>query len=60
MPNKTDEVNLKVLNMIKGLKELKAHVKHILCECIYKFDSINYTSEQKYNNASVIVNVKNQ
>ena len=46
--------------MIKGLKELKAHVKHILCKCIYKFDSIKYTSEQKYNNASVIVNVKNQ
>ena len=35
--------------MMKGLKESKAPVKHILCEWRYKFDGRKYTSQQKYN-----------
>ena len=33
VPNKTKDLNLSVLNMITGINESKALIKHIDCEC---------------------------
>ena len=40
VPNKTEDLNLIILNMITGKNELKTLRKHISCECKYKFDGI--------------------
>ena len=37
MPNKTENLNLSVFNMITEINELKILTKHILCECKCKF-----------------------
>ena len=39
VPNKTEDLNLSVFNMITGIKESKTLTKHIPCECKYKIDS---------------------
>ena len=33
IPNKTEDLNLSVFNMIRGINESKALTKHLLCEC---------------------------
>ena len=38
VPNKTEDINLKVFNMITGINESKTLTKHILCKCGCKFD----------------------
>ena len=38
VPNKTEDLNLSVLNMITGINESKTLSKHISCECKCKFD----------------------
>ena len=38
-PNKTEDLNLNVFNMIAGLNESKILTKHISCKCECKFDS---------------------
>ena len=38
VPNKTDDVNLNVFNLVTGINESKLLTKHISCECKYKFD----------------------
>ena len=38
VPNKTDDLNLSMLNMITGINESKTLTKHISCECKCKFD----------------------
>ena len=38
VPNKTENVNLIVLNMITGINELKKLTKQISCECKCKLD----------------------
>ena len=35
VPNKTEDLNLSMLNMIKGINESKVSTKHISCECKY-------------------------
>ena len=37
VPNKTEYLNLNVLNMITGINRLKTLTKHISCECKCKF-----------------------
>ena len=37
-PNKTEDLNLSVFNMITEKNELKILTKHISCECKCKFD----------------------
>ena len=32
-PNKTEDLNLSMFNMIKGINECKTLAKHISCEC---------------------------
>ena len=41
VPNKTEDLNLSVFNMITGISESKTLTKHILCECKCKFDGKN-------------------
>ena len=41
IPNKTEDLNLSVFNMITGINESKPLTKHISCECKCKFDGKN-------------------
>ena len=41
VPNKTEDLNLSVFNMITGISESKTLTKHILCNCKCKFDGKN-------------------
>ena len=46
VPNRSEDLNLNVLNMIKRIKELKTLKKHRSCKCKCKFDEINCNSDQ--------------
>ena len=48
--DKTEDLNLSVLNMIAGLNELETLTKHISCECKCKFYGRNCKSNQWQNN----------
>ena len=47
IPNKTEDLNLRVFNMIPGINESKTLLKHISCECKCKFDGRKSNSNQK-------------
>ena len=49
-PNKTEDLNLNVFNLIARINELKALTKHISCECECKFDGRSFNSDQWWNN----------
>ena len=49
-PNKTEDLNLSVLNKITEINESKTLKKYILCECKCKFDVTNSNSDQWWNN----------
>ena len=57
-PNKTEDLNLSIFNMITGINELKTLTEHISCECKCKFDG---TKSQINGGISINVdmNVKN-
>ena len=46
VPNKTEDLNLSVFNMIKGINESKTLTKHISCECKCEFDGRKCNSNQ--------------
>ena len=46
VPNKTENLNLSVFNMIAGIDESKTLAKHISCECKFKFYGRNHDSHQ--------------
>ena len=48
IPNKTD-LNLRVLNMITGINDLKTLTKHISCECKCRFDGRQCNSDHWWN-----------
>ena len=50
VPNKTEDLNLSVFNMITGKNESKALKKHRSCECRFKLDGIKCNSNQWWNN----------
>ena len=50
VPNKTEDLNLSVFNMITRINESKTLTKHISCEYICKFDDKKCNSNQKWNN----------
>ena len=50
VPNKTEDLNLSMLNMITGRNEPKTFPKPILWKCKCKFDGRNCNSNQKWNN----------
>ena len=39
VPNKTEDLNLSMFNMITGINESKTLTKHISCDCKCKFDA---------------------
>ena len=50
IPNKTEDLNLSVFNMITGINESKTLAKDISCECKFKFDGTKCKSNQWWNN----------
>ena len=50
VPNKLEDSNLSVFNMITGISESKTLKKHLLCKCKYKFDGRSCNSNQWWNN----------
>ena len=50
VPNKREDLNLTVFNMITGKNELKTLTKYISCKCKYKFDGRKCNSDQRWNN----------
>ena len=47
VPNKTEDLNLHVFNMITGINESKTAAKHISCEWKCNFDGKKCNSNQK-------------
>ena len=43
---KTEDLNLSVLNMITGINESKTLTNHLSCKCKCKFDGRKYNSNQ--------------
>ena len=50
VPNKTEEFNLSIFNMITGINEFKILTKHILCQCKCRFDEGKCNSDQGWSN----------
>ena len=50
IPNKKEDLNLSVLNIITGINESKTLTKHISCECKCKLDGTKCNSNQWWNN----------
>ena len=50
VPNKLEDSNLSVLNMITGISESKTLKKHLSCKCKYNFDGRSCNSNQWWNN----------
>ena len=46
VPNKTEDLNLSMFNMIKGINESKTSTKHISCKCKWRFDRRKCNSDQ--------------
>ena len=46
VPNKTEDLNVSILNMITGINESKTLTKQILCECKCKYDGRKCYSDQ--------------
>ena len=58
VPNKTEDLNLHVFNMITGMNESKTLTKHISCKCECKLDGRKPNPNQRWNNDNVDVCVK--
>ena len=50
VPNKTEDLNINVLNMITGINEQKTLTKDVSCKYKCKFDGRKCNSNQKWNN----------
>ena len=59
VPNKSDDLNLNLFNMITGINESKTLTKHISWECKCKFDGRNCNSDQWWNNDKFRCECKN-
>ena len=46
----TEDLDLSMFNLIKGINESKTLAKHISCKCKCKFDGRKCNSNQKWNN----------
>ena len=56
---KTKDINIKVFNMITKKKEAETMIKHISCDCKWKFNSTRYNSNQNWNNKTCQCKSKN-
>ena len=59
IPNKTEDLNLSVFNMIAGINELKKLTNHISYECECKFDETKCKLNQWRNNDKCLCECKN-
>ena len=59
IPNKAEDLNLNIFNIITGMNESKTLTKHISCECKFIFDGRKYNSKQKWNNDKCRCECKN-
>ena len=59
VPNKTEDLNLSMFNMITGINESKTLTKHISCECKCRFDGGKCNSDQWCNNGKCRWEYKN-
>ena len=59
LPNKVEDVNLKIFNMIKEINESKTFAEHISCECKSEFNGRECNSRRKRNMISVGESVEN-
>ena len=59
VPNKTEDLNLSMLNTIIGINKSKTLTKHISCKCKCKFDGRNCNSDQWWNNDKCQCGYKN-
>ena len=59
VPNKTEDLNLNVLNMVIGINESKALKKHISCKCKCKFHGRKCDLDRKWNNDKCRCECKN-
>ena len=50
IPNKIEDLNLSLFNMIAEINESKTLTKHISCECKARFDERKCNSDQWWNN----------
>ena len=58
VPNKTEDLNLSVFNMITEIYESKILTKDISCKCKCKFDRRECNSNQWWNNDKFLMCVK--
>ena len=58
-PNKTEDSNLSMLNIITGIDESRTLTKHVSCQCKCKFDGRRYNLNYWQNNENAKVSVKN-
>ena len=49
VPNKTEDLNLSMFNMITGINECKMLTMHISCECSCRFDGRKCNSDVWWN-----------
>ena len=50
VPNKIEDLNLSVFNILTGINEWKTLTNHISCECECRFDGRKCNSNQWWNN----------
>ena len=58
VPNKTEDLNLSVFNMITGINESKILTKDRSCECKCRFDGKIFNSNKGGTTINVCVSVK--
>ena len=59
VPSKTKDINVKAFNMIINRNGAKTLLKHILCDCKFKFNSTTCNSNQKWKNKTYQCECKN-
>ena len=60
MPNKTENLNLSVYNMITGINESKTLIKYRSCECKLKLDGTKYhllLSDKRSNKTQIFITI---
>ena len=55
VPNKTEDLNLSMFNMITSINESKALTRHISCNCKSKLDRTKCNSNQWWNNGQMLM-----
>ena len=60
VPNKIQDINLKVFNMSKGTNEPRRVIKHTSSKCIREFDSRKCNSKQNWNSDKCQLKLKKQ